>query len=447
LALKTNVLTVFIFAGTGDGKKFILALLDEAEKNGMKLEARIFCATEYGGGLVKNEIAARRSGVSEKIRVSVHCGRLTGEEMANEITRVKPDYVIDCTHPFAEAVTQNIKSACENTGVPCLRLLREPSPIDFTDVFYVDSAGEAASFLENKTGNIFLTTGSKELRHFASKAFSGRVYPRVLPLTESLLACREAGIAEKNIIAMQGPFPLELNRAVIRHINASWLVSKGTGAEGGFAEKINAALAENCRALVIRPPKEEGLDADAIIRLLMPPPAEFTHCVQTETGSDPSPQTPSVSGVRKKFFPVFQNVTNKKFLIAGAGAVALRRVKTLLNFDCRVEIIAPDICPGIKNICDERVNVRQDFYREGGCEADFVIAATNDRAVNKMIASECKAKNIPVSVADRKEESTFYFPAVICTDKITAGVTSDGSDHGAVSAAAQKIRVSFVEGA
>jgi precorrin-2 dehydrogenase/sirohydrochlorin ferrochelatase/precorrin-6A/cobalt-precorrin-6A reductase len=439
---------VFIFAGTGDGKKLVFALLDEAEKNGVELESRIFCATEYGAELLKNEIAARRGGESAK-RISVHSGRLNAGEMSKEITLCKPDYVIDCTHPFAEAVTQNIKSACESTGAPYLRLLRDASPPDSAGVFYFDSAGEAASFLEGREGNIFLTIGSKEIRHFSSGAFSGRVYPRILPLPESLRACSEAGIAAKNIIAMQGPFPEELNRAVIRHINASWLVSKETGAEGGFAEKINAALAENCRALVIRSPKEDGLDADTIIKLLFSAPpvgapsSGFTHCPQHEMG-DCLAEPPS-SG-RKKFFPVFQSIANKKFLIAGAGAVALRRLKTLLNFDCFVEIVAPEICPAIKNIRDERVSVRQDVYREGEYGADFVIAATNDRAVNKMIAAEYTAKNIPVSVADRKEESTFYFPAIICTGDITIGVTSDGRSHSAVSGAARKIRAVFGEG-
>jgi siroheme synthase (precorrin-2 oxidase/ferrochelatase) len=293
--------------------------------------------------------------------------------------------------------------------------------------------------LEGREGNIFLTIGSKEIRHFSAGAFSGRVYPRILPLEESLRACREAGIAAKNIIAMQGPFPEELNRAVIRHINASWLVSKETGAEGGYAEKINAALAESCRPLVIRPPKEDGLDAAAIIHLLKDRGAGHTRLMASDYVEETVEK-------RKKFFPVFQDITNKKFLIAGAGAVALRRLKTLLNFDCFVEIVAPEICPGIKNISDERLRVRQDVYREGEYGADFVIAATNDRTVNKMIAAEYTAKNIPVSVADRKEESTFFFPAIICTGDITVGVTSDGRSHGAVSGAAQKIRALFGEG-
>jgi siroheme synthase-like protein len=129
----------------------------------------------------------------------------------------------------------------------------------------------------------------------------------------------------------------------------------------------------------------------------------------------------------------------------GAGAVALRRLRTLLRFDCRIEIIAPTIGPAVKSICDDRVSLRERSYKTGDCGADFVVAATNDRAVNRMIGEECKRKNIPVSVADCKEESTFYFPAIIDTENLTIGISSDGLDHKAVSGAAGKIRRCLME--
>ncbi|MDR3356253.1 MAG: precorrin-6A reductase [Spirochaetaceae bacterium] len=432
-------MTVFIFAGTGDGKKLTAALLDAAGEKGLDMEVRVYCATDYGAELMEDEIARghdRESATGRKL--SVCCGRLDGEEITNEIKLNEPDYVIDCTHPFAELVTRNIKAACESAGRPYLRLLRDtrtPPPAAL-DIVYVDSVGEAAAFLSDRSGNIFLTTGSKEVGAFAGSAFAGRVYPRVLPLEESLRVCREAGIAAKNIIAMQGPFSTALNRAVLREINADWLVSKETGAEGGFAEKLSAALAEGCRVLAVRPPKEEGLDAEAIVSIICGPPAPASATQAAAT------RTPAAAA-RKRFFPVFHDVSGGKFLIVGAGAVALRRLETLLRFDCRVELVSPELCPEIESLRDNgdgRVTVRRDVYRPGSLDADFVIAATGDREVNRMIADECGAKKIPVSVADRKEESTFYFPAVVCTDKLTIGLTSDGHDHVAVSGAARRIR-------
>ena len=58
-------MTVFIFAGTGDGRKFIVSLLERAWEKGMKLEARVFCATEYGAELVEAETAKALSAFRE----------------------------------------------------------------------------------------------------------------------------------------------------------------------------------------------------------------------------------------------------------------------------------------------------------------------------------------------------------------------------------------------
>lgn len=83
------------------------------------------------------------------------------------------------------------------------------------------------------------------------KDFAERVYARVLPLEDSLVLCREAGVKAAHILAMQGPFSEEMNTAMLRAIGAKWLVTKDGGAAGGFAEKAAAAAKTGVRLLVI----------------------------------------------------------------------------------------------------------------------------------------------------------------------------------------------------
>ena len=63
-----------------------------------------------------------------KIRVPVEIlnknGRLTEEEMEQLFGEEQPEMVIDATHPYADLVSENIRSACENAGKTYLRLLR-----------------------------------------------------------------------------------------------------------------------------------------------------------------------------------------------------------------------------------------------------------------------------------------------------------------------------------
>ena len=133
-----------------------------------------------------------------------------------------------------------------------------------------ENAKEAAQLLEKLPGNILLTTGSKELKAYSQiKDFAERVYARVLPLEDSLVLCREAGVKAAHILAMQGPFSEEMNTAMLRAIGAKWLVTKDGGAAGGFAEKAAAAAKTGVRLLVIgRPAEADGIGlSETVARL------------------------------------------------------------------------------------------------------------------------------------------------------------------------------------
>jgi siroheme synthase-like protein len=143
------------------------------------------------------------------------------------------------------------------------------------------------------------------------------------------------------------------------------------------------------------------------------------------------------------YFPLFINVREKAALVIGGGEVAARRVKTLLLFSCRIVVIAENPGPELCALAAARPQTIKVFRRRwaaGDCEGCLVVAATGERDVNRQIGEECGRKGIPVSVADRKEESTFFFPAVIEADDIIIGLSSDGKAPRQTKAAAAKIR-------
>ena len=95
------------------------------------------------------------------------------------------------------------------------------------------------------------------------------MFPRVLPLTQSILSCEEAGVPHRNIIAIQGPFSEELNKAVINEFEINVMITKDSGATGGFPEKIHAARDCGIPVIVITRPEEEGLGFDEIVNMCM----------------------------------------------------------------------------------------------------------------------------------------------------------------------------------
>lgn len=135
-------------------------------------------------------------------------------------------------------------------------------------------------------------------------------------------------------------------------------------------------------------------------------------------------------------FPMFVDLRGKKAVVVGGGAIALRRVGVLLEFGAQVVIISPR-CQQVP----EGVVYLARAYQPGDLAGAFLaVAATNDRAVNHQVGQDAKALGIPVSVADCKEECTFFFPAICKGEDLVAGVVSDGSDHKKTARAARAIR-------
>ncbi|MBQ6504070.1 MAG: precorrin-6A reductase [Flexilinea sp.] len=241
-----------LFAGTTEGRRLADFLCRQ------DTELTVCVATEYGESLL---------GSGEHLSISHK--RLSAEEITKLLDDEKFDLVIDATHPYAEAVTGNITESCRKTDTEYLRLLRGSSEFS-DDAVLVSSVSEAAEFLKNTTGNILLTTGSKELQKFGNTPnFSERVYARVLPIQSSLAACETAGLKPSHIIAMQGPFSEEMNEAMLREVNAEWLVTKDGGDAGGFEAKLSAARKANAKLIVIgRPQEQEGYSETEVMKIL-----------------------------------------------------------------------------------------------------------------------------------------------------------------------------------
>lgn len=168
-------------------------------------------------------------------------------------------------------------------------------------------------------------------------------------------------------------------------------------------------------------------------------------CFSALNGKDPQ-CLPSGSPITcensNTYFPLFIPLQGKTVRMIGGGAIALRRVRTLLPFGCRVEVIAPQVCPTLNQFALEgQIHWIQMPYESGDCKgADLICACTDSRQTNHLIAEECRRFCIPVSVADCKEECTFLFPAIVAEQGAVVGVSTGGSDHSLVRRIAQRIR-------
>ena len=234
---------IIVFAGTTEGCDISNFLAEH------QIHVLACVATDYGSKSLK-----------ENEYLKIHAGRLTEPEMEALLNEKKPEMVLDATHPYAAEVTENIRTACQNTGLEYRRVLREAGAYQDQAV-YVPDTQAAIEFLEGTEGNSLLTTGSKELGKYTALSDAGeRIYARVLSLPSVMETCKGYGFEGKHLIGMQGPFSMELNAAMLRQFDCKYLVTKDTGKAGGFQEKIDAALSCGTVPVIIgRPLKEEGL--------------------------------------------------------------------------------------------------------------------------------------------------------------------------------------------
>lgn len=241
-----------VFAGTTEGRELVEFLCTQA------VSVTACVATEYGETLL-----------SPRENLTISAQRLTREEMEALFSRENFDMVIDATHPYASVVTENIAAACEKAGVRYQRLLRSGCKAG-EDAVFVPDIPAAVDYLNRTEGPILLTTGSKELAKYTGLYdFANRVYARVLPMEDSLRLCQSAGLKPAHILAMQGPFSVDMNVAMLKSLGAKYLVTKDSGTTGGFDEKVTAARAANATLIVIgRPPQREGLTLPETIQLL-----------------------------------------------------------------------------------------------------------------------------------------------------------------------------------
>lgn len=267
---------VVIFGGTTEGRQLAeyLIQLNKAQEN-QKIEIHVCVASEYGAQVLPEDAALK-----------VHVGRLEQADMQEFLQAVQADICVDATHPYAVIVTQNIYRACKEADVPYIRVRREAGDTVeagmlmcemghaesrnlgdvstgrlqqvYPDSIHVEDIQAAVDYLKGVTGNILITTGSKELHLYTQiPDYESRCTARVLPAQSVVETCTELGFTGKHLICMQGPFDLEMNLATLRYANADFLVTKASGKNGGYDEKCEAALAAGVHLVVIGRPKEQ----------------------------------------------------------------------------------------------------------------------------------------------------------------------------------------------
>jgi precorrin-6A/cobalt-precorrin-6A reductase len=245
---------IMVMAGTKDAHN-IISELSTLE------ETHIIATATTNRGME----LARSSGADDVLQ-----GRLDANDLAKIISSRHINVIIDATHPFAANATLNAIRAAEMTGIIYLRFERPRSKLpDNKLIHQVSSFSEALELiLKHKEGRIFHMAGVTTLHHLTEKIEGIRIIARVLPSSNSIKRCLELGLLSRNIVAMEGTFSSDFNRALMEEYQIDMVLTKDSGQIGGTLSKIKAALELDLQVVVVMPPMIKELRGKKVFNQL-----------------------------------------------------------------------------------------------------------------------------------------------------------------------------------
>jgi len=123
------------------------------------------------------------------------------------------------------------------------------------------------------------------------------------------------------------------------------------------------------------------------------------------------------------------DIENKPVLVVGGGRVALRKVRTLLEYRAIVKIVSPKLVPELEQLLDgvRCVWIAKEYSSEDIQDAVLVFACTEREEINARIAEDAKANYRPINVVDDPDKCSFIVPSVLTRGDLSIAVSTGGS--------------------
>lgn len=124
-----------------------------------------------------------------------------------------------------------------------------------------------------------------------------------------------------------------------------------------------------------------------------------------------------------ELFPVFLKLHGRRVLVVGAGPVAASKLAGLLAAGADVLVVAPDVCPAIR---DAGVAVHQREFEESDLDGAWYVVAAATPAVNARVARACDERRLFVNAVDDPPNATAYLGGVVRRDGVTIAISTAG---------------------
>jgi len=129
------------------------------------------------------------------------------------------------------------------------------------------------------------------------------------------------------------------------------------------------------------------------------------------------------------YFPLFCQLHHKACLLVGAGDVAERKARLLLEAGADLTVNATSVTPQFDVWAAEgKVHLlREEFSPTLVDEKWLVIAATDSQLINQQVSDAADARRVFCNVVDAPESASFIMPSIIDRSPLMIAVSSGGN--------------------
>jgi precorrin-2 dehydrogenase/sirohydrochlorin ferrochelatase len=127
-------------------------------------------------------------------------------------------------------------------------------------------------------------------------------------------------------------------------------------------------------------------------------------------------------------YPIFLELSGRRAVVIGGGAVAVRKAQALLAADARLVVVAEHIDNMLTTHCQGKNAelIRSKYSKDYLAGAVLAVAATNNHQLNKQIYKDCQALEVLCNVVDEPELCDFFVPAVVRRGDLQIAVGTEG---------------------
>jgi precorrin-2 dehydrogenase/sirohydrochlorin ferrochelatase len=130
----------------------------------------------------------------------------------------------------------------------------------------------------------------------------------------------------------------------------------------------------------------------------------------------------------KKYYPVSLDLTDKRCVIIGGGAVAQRKAERLIECGAQVTIVSRTLTPLLEDRKKANTieHIDTDYKKQALHGAFMVIGATDRDDVNAQVSQDALSLGMLVNIVDDPDRCNFILPSLVQQGDLSIAVSTGG---------------------